>query len=54
MKLSNAAKTLMFPVVLLSCIGGAFVAWCGIVVLAIPGVIYAAVQVMKLLYGEAK
>jgi hypothetical protein len=50
--MNNFTKTLMFPFVILACLGGAFIAWCGIVVIAIPGVIYAAGQVIKEMYEE--
>jgi hypothetical protein len=52
MKMTNFTKTLMFPVVLLSCIGGVFVAWCGTVVatgLLIP---WTAWKILVELYRE--
>jgi len=52
--MTSFTKTLMFPFVLLSCLGGAFIAWVGIVVIAIPGVVYAAGQVLREMYEEGK
>jgi len=50
--MSPLVKTLLFPFVILACLGGALIAWCGIVVIAIPGVIYAAGQVLREMYQE--
>jgi len=52
--MSPLVKTLLFPFVILACLGGALIAWCGIVVIAVVGVIYSAFITVKELYEEEK
>jgi hypothetical protein len=52
--MSPLVKTLLFPFVILACLGGAFIAWVALVVVTGLAIPWAAWKVLGELYEEGK